>query len=377
MKALALLLDGLNSIISYSIDVSKVSSKDKAKFTRILFITIATLLVILLLAISIVYPCYSYIKKKKREKKICDEETGHGGQQTSGLNNKSNVLKFIILGVFGLLKIASTELYFIGDNLENALTAYSDDCTKNSKCDERQIAKKISLVLLIIGITGFYLIPQIEKEVMQIFKIAQQNENSNSNRESDDNKIKNHCSIVLITMLGTIAETDALYTTITTYNACSVLIPLWIGFGLVLIGLILLFSLKIVSFIKINKNCDTKCGKLKSFGLIVFVIVSLIMSASYILGDNKEALDCHFKVENNCIMNIKGKNFGCAVSHLFFMVPPVILYFLIFLFSLFFLLCEVKKEYSSLQEETTPHHDPEVENSRKSISYGSNDWLKK
>ena len=166
---------------------------------------------------------------------------------------------------------------------------------------------------------------------------------------------------MLITTLGTIAEVDAWYTAITAYVGCSFLIPLWLAFAFVLFGLLSYFILKIVSFMKI-KNCNIK----KYCVLIALVILSVSISIPYLLGDNKETLDCLLKDEGNCTMNLKA---GCAVLHLVLMGFSGGFYFIIFGIYLLILLCEVKEEYDSLKKKTISCNDQEVIDNGKSSKY--------
>ena len=368
MKALALLFDAVNSISLYSIEATEKSSKYKAKWTLVSFIIIASSLVIALLTILTASFCYDWCIKKKKEKKIHDEEERETGQQTSNLSNKTSnttnekkkrICELIMQLVFGLLKVVFAGLYFIGDNFENALTIYDDKCAEDSNCAKRKWAKGVSTILLICGILGFRFIPLLEKEAMQIFKLCQINENNNSNRESDDDK-KKRSSYILITTLGTIAEADAWYTAITAYVGCSFLIPLWLAFAFVLVGLLSYFILKIVSFTKI-KDCNKKYRV-----LIAFVILSVILSIPYLLGDNKETLDCLLKDEGNCTMKLKA---GCAVLHLVLMGFSGGFYFIIFGTYLIILLCEVNEEYDSLKKKTISCNDQEVIDNGKSSKY--------
>ena len=343
------------------IEVIKVPLNVKAKSTLGSLIFIAILLVCLSLAILIVSSWYDWcIKEKKREKKIRDEEEKETGQQTSDLSNKTSnktsgrerqICETFIQVVFGLLKIASAVLYFIGDNLENTLTTYNDSCPKDSDCAER--IKEASVYLLALGILGFRFISPLEEGVIQVFKVCQnymnKNDNNNSNKESDDDEVKHPCYTIIITMLGTIAEADAWYTAITTSNTCNLKKPFLVGIILVIVGLIIYFSTKMI-FIWINDNFNKNARA----GLIILVLVLGITSVMYILGDNENVLDCYFKAGDKL--------------HLGFLASSFFIFSIITFICLVSLCWEVKKECDIFKEKTS-HHDEDIKDNSKSSQY--------
>ena len=215
---------------------------------------------------------------------------------------------------FGVMMTLSTSSYYIGDNLVSFVTEYKDlNChpTHTNSTEAKTCGKKATIsaiYMLIFGVIGFRFIPLLEKKATILLNLMPQSNATNKNEED-----KNHFYTTIIESFAMITELDAWYTAIITvakYNAfkftCSkdVTTSFWIAFGLVMIGLGAYLAL----------TCTiTFCKKRDYYMYVAIICASFfclwIISAFYILGDNKQPLDC-YATQNT--MNIVHLSFVCV-----------------------------------------------------------------
>ena len=365
---------------------------------------VGILLVVISFLVTILMFCCQYHNENKKvektgqqNKSVDQAETNiqtptdqHNSNSSNNITSDDQKKKILISScikvIFRLSMIVSTTLYFIGDNLEHVYTTYTynsdllemsgsggsatkpDFACARTRARVEQVALT-SIYCLIFGIIGFRFIPLFEEKVLQICKVCQTNDENNDytkkldDKENDD-KTKCPCYTALITMLGTIAEVDAWYTTMTTLrdgnvlkSSCSnsILIAVWIGFGLICFALIIYFLLIIVYFN--DEKCASNwkcCGNYTA--LIVFATSLIFISAAYILGDNSEPFDCTI----NCgETNDKRRN----IIHLVLISVSTSGYIIFFIVSLCILFCEVKTLEKNNKVESKLNQVPQASNS--------------
>ena len=218
---------------------------------------------------------------------------------------------------FGVMMTLSTSSYYVGDNLVTFVTEYKDlnchpthtNSTEAKTCGKR--ATMSAIYMLIFGAIGFRFIPLLEKKATILLNLMPQSNATNNNEED-----KNHFYTTIIESFAMITELDAWYTAIITvakYNAfkftCSkdVTTSFWIAFVLVMIGLGAYLALTCA--INYFKKEDKKEDCCIYVAMCVSILFVWIISAFYILGDNKQPLDC-YNSQNN--MNRVHLSFVCV-----------------------------------------------------------------
>ena len=179
--------------------------------------------------------------------------------------------------------------YFIGDNLTNLY-----DTTTNT--ENLRIASQI---LLITGIAGFRLLPQLKDSTYKCFKDEDENaldECIKENDKEDDKKSIQEANIVQAYFKKNVAllpEIDAWYTAIlnifSTCSGAAVIGAMWGAYVVALIIITVFLIVKICGDIRsIKKSCNR--AMIIIFGLIMFVAAGL-----YLVSDNEMLLDCTLK----------------------------------------------------------------------------------
>ena len=212
---------------------------------------------------------------------------------------------------FGVMMTISTSSYYIGDNLVNFVTEYKElNChpTHTNSTEATTCGKKATIsaiYLLIFGVIGFRFIPFVEKKATILINLTPNsttNDDERPNSTTNDNEEdKNHFYTTVIESFAMITELDAWYTTIITvakYNifnfTCSkeMTIAFWVAFGLIMLGFGAYLALTCTLTLKKRDSC-IYVAIISTTILCVWII-----SAFYMLGDNKHPLDC-YNSQNN------------------------------------------------------------------------------
>ena len=297
LKTIAFIADALNSLVFYAVAVSGIS------FGVLGLILIGASLVML------IYRCRSIYKSRK--------------QSTNG----GACCELMLQVLFGSLMILSTTMYFVGDNLISFVTKYKDLKCDPSDSNSTEVmtcgkhATVSSIYLLIFGIIGFRFIPLVEKKTRRILKLYQNNNNNNT-----DNKQRLFYTTA-IESLAIITELDAWYTALTTLtknsvfkSTCSnyILTGYWLAVFLIMIILGIYFALAIINIdnkkCTMKQCCNKKCTAEDHHSYIALMFTIWITSGLYILGDNKEPLDCYKESSSQTInpINIIQLSFVCG-----------------------------------------------------------------
>ena len=198
--------------------------------------------------------------------------------------------------------------YFAGDNLT---VLY--DTTINT--ENLRIASQI---LLITGIAGFRLLPQLKDSTYKCFDDEDENaldECIEENDEDEDKKSMKEINIVQAYFKKNVAllpEIDAWYTAILNiFSTCSgaVIGATWTAYVMALIIITVFLIVKICGDIQLLEKCYNIAI------IIIFGIMMLAAAGLYLVSDNEMLLDCTLKCASSKVKcnAKKGLRIACTV----------------------------------------------------------------
>ena len=174
--------------------------------------------------------------------------------------------------VCDVLMLISTWFYFSGNSLTSFYITHEEEADNY---------REASQVLLLVGLTGFVLIPQIEKSLLQFWC----NQTNEETQEEDGMRFTKF----VLKSIAMLLKIDALYTIFTNLNVeCSTaqrIVP-WVLYVVILIAVIpyLIFQVQ-----KVTKYMEQTRSRAQVW-LMAIVIGFLV--ATFLLSDNNQPLDC-------------------------------------------------------------------------------------
>ena len=176
-----------------------------------------------------------------------------------------------------VLMLISTWFYFSGNSLTSFYITHEEEADNY---------REASQVLLLVGLTGFVLIPQIKESLLEF----------ETNEETEEDGMR--FTKFVLKSIAMLLKIDALYTIFTNLNVeCSTaqrIVP-WVLYVVILIAVIpyLIFQVQ-----KVTKYMEQTRSRAQ-VRLMAIVIGFLV--ASFLLSDNNQPLDCSGAVK--CTIN--------------------------------------------------------------------------
>ena len=251
MRIAAFICDLLKGIV---VEVTLlIMGKDATEDSQLLIeIITMTIFSVLLVIITISQMIYASCRVRKKDNRRCDCKTEFVGSS---------------------LMLFATWSYFAGDNLTNFYNYESQD----------ENFRRVSQVLLLIGLTGYRFIPKFQKFVYKCNGIKKKKEDEDE--WLDVKKVK----MVALETAILVPEIDAWFTVLTNITVtCSTggRALSWIEYGLTIVAL-LVYIVAMAASLKVDTS------KLKTVGLkFAAVVLGIGTVAAFILGDNAQPFDC-------------------------------------------------------------------------------------
>ena len=178
-----------------------------------------------------------------------------------------------------IIMLLSVWFYFVGNNLTSFYT------TRSEGADDYREASQI---LLLIGFTGFIVVPRLEDFVIPILQKYNILPEFNSTNENNGTGFQQF----VYESIAMLVKIDALYTIFTNLNVeCSTaqkVMP-WLLFLVIVIAVIPYLIFQVIHFVEDEdnkKNTENPCK------VVLTAIVIGFLVASFLLSDNNQPLDC-------------------------------------------------------------------------------------
>ena len=259
MRIAAFICDLLKGIV---VEVTLlVMGKDATEDSQLLIegitMTIFSVLLVIITISQLIFESCCVCEKNNRD---CDCKTWQTSQ-----GRCLNLVSFLML--------IATWSYFVGDNLTNFYNYESQD----------ENFRRVSQVLLLIGLTGYRFIPKFQKFVYKCNGIKKKKEDEDE--WLDVKKVK----MVALETAILVPEIDAWFTVLTNITVtCSTggRALSWIEYGLTMVAL-LVYIVAMAASLKVDTS------KRKTVGLMfAAVVLGIGTVAAFILGDNAQPFDC-------------------------------------------------------------------------------------
>ena len=182
-------------------------------------------------------------------------------------NDDSKTIRITL--ICDVLMLISTWLYFSGNSLTSFYITHEEEADNY---------REASQVLLLVGLTGFVLIPQIEESLLKL----------ETNEETEDDRMR--FTKFVLKSIAMILKIDALYTIFTNLNVeCSTaqrIVP-WVLYVVILIAVVLYLIFQVVKVTGKMRETGNSRVRVRLMAIVIGFLV-----ATFLLSDNNQPLDC-------------------------------------------------------------------------------------